>query len=98
MNFKCFSITVLRILLLRDTEPERWEIVCRMMDHEKEHRAKTGNWDFYKEKVVDFIRIKCELESTFTENEIFHVLGALDVNSVRIHAEPQLQVPSIFSG
>ena len=67
-----------------------------MMDHDKEHKAKTENWKFYKETVVDFIRINCGLASTFTEEEVFHVLGSLDVNSVRIHAETQLQVPSMF--
>ena len=97
MHFVSFSITVLRILLLRDSEPERWQIIDRMMDHEKEHKAKIENWEFYKEKVVDFIRIKCDLESKFTEDEVFHVLGVLDVNSVRIHAETQMQVKMLFS-
>ena len=68
-----------------------------MMDHEKEHKAKIENWEFYKEKVVDFIRIKCDLESKFTEDEVVHVLGVLDVNSVRIHAETQMQVKMLFS-
>ena len=97
MHFVSFSITVLRILLLRDSEPERWQIIDRMMDHEKEHKAKIENWEFYKEKVVDFIRIKCGLESKFTEDEVFHVLGVLDVNSVRIHAETQMQVKQFYS-
>jgi hypothetical protein len=57
------------------------------MDHTEEHKAKKENWDFYKAKVVDFLRITCGLESRFSEEEIFHVLGSLDVNSVRIHAE-----------
>ena len=57
------------------------------MDHTEEHKAKEDNWDFYKEKVVDFLRITCGLESRFSEEEIFHVLGSLDVNSVRIHAD-----------
>ena len=58
-----------------------------MMDHKEEHQAKKENWDFYNEKVVDFLRITCGLESRFSEEEINHVLGALDVNSVNIHSD-----------
>ena len=90
------SIAVLRVILLRESDPEKWAIVQRMMDHDKEHRAKRENWQFYKENVVDFIRNTCGLESKFTEDDVFHVLGALDVNSVRIHSETTNQV--FFSG
>ena len=84
---------MLRLLLLRDTDAERWKIVARMMDHKKEHRARAETWKFYKEKVVDFLRITCGLEKRFSEEEILHVLGALDVNSVRIHAAADNNIP-----
>ena len=64
-----------------------------MMDHKKEHRARAETWKFYKEKVVDFLRITCGLEKRFSEEEILHVLGALDVNSVRIHAAADNNIP-----
>ena len=63
------------------------------MDHKKEHRARAETWKFYKEKVVDFLRITCGLEQRFSEEEILHVLGALDVNSVRIHAAADNNIP-----
>ena len=63
------------------------------MDHKKEHRARAETWKFYKEKVVDFLRITCGLEKRFSEEEILHVLGALDVNSVRIHAAADNNIP-----
>ena len=80
------------MLLLKETDPERWLIACRMMNHKEEQEAKKENWEYYKEKVVDFLRITCGLESRFSEEEVWHVLGALDVNSVRINAENILQV------
>ncbi len=43
------------------------------MDHTEEHKAKKENWDFYKAKVVDFLRITCGLESMFSEEEILSV-------------------------
>ena len=64
-----------------------------MMDHKKEHRARAETWKFYKEKVVDFLRITCGLKERFSEEEILHVLGALDVNSVRIHAAADNNIP-----
>ena len=63
------------------------------MDHKKEHRARAETWKFYKEKVVDFLRITCGLKERFSEEEILHVLGALDVNSVRIHAAADNNIP-----
>ena len=61
-------------------------MALRMMDHNTEHAAKKSNWKVYKENVVDFLRDRCNLKDKFTEEEIFHVLGVLDVNSVRVNA------------
>ena len=82
-------------MLLRDTDPERWQIVSRLMDHMEDQKAKEENWKFYKEKVIDFLRITCDLKERFSEEEIFHVLGALDVNSVRIHADSSVPVNAL---
>ena len=84
------------MLLLKETDPERWLIACRMMNHKEEQKAKKENYEYYKEKVVDFLLIRCGLESRFSEEEVWHVLGALDVNSVRINAENVIQVDIIF--
>ena len=37
--------------------------------------------------MCDFLRVRCELAERFTEEEVLHVLGAIDVNSVRIHCQ-----------
>ena len=39
----------------------------------------------YKENVVDFLLDRCKLRGRFTEDEIHHVIGMIDVNSVTIH-------------
>ena len=39
----------------------------------------------YKEKVVDFLLERCQLKDRFTEDEVHHVIGMIDVNSVTIH-------------
>ena len=34
--------------------------------------------------MVDFLRNDCKLADTYTEEEIFHAMGVLDVNSVKV--------------
>ncbi len=80
-----WSITVIRALYLRDTDPKRYAIIARMMDHNAEHEKDSEAWNAYKENVVDFLRDKCGLADKYSREEIFHVLGALDVNSIKIH-------------
>jgi len=43
---------------------------------------------------VDFILESCGLADTFTEDEILHVLGVVDVNSVRLHGRGHGLYPS----
>ena len=33
-----WSITVLRILMLKESDPKKYEVLLRMMDHNEEHR------------------------------------------------------------
>lgn len=84
-DFRYWSITVLRILLLKESDPRKWDIVLRMVTHNEEHAKDAETWSMYKEQVVDFLRQKCGLADRFSEKDVFHVLGALDVNSVKIH-------------
>ncbi len=46
---------------------------------------------FARENVCDFLRNRCELANRFSEREVLHVLGALDVNSVRIHTPNKME-------
>ena len=39
----------------------------------------------YQEKVVDFLLDRCQLSDRFTADEIHHLIGMIDVNSVTIH-------------
>ena len=51
-----WCITAIRLLVLRESDPIKYGIVTRMMDHNEEHAAKKSNWKLYKENVVDFLR------------------------------------------
>ncbi len=101
-----WNITVLRGLLLKEEEPDKWAMLERMMDHNKDRRAgedEDGTWGEYMQHVVEFLRKRCRLADRFTEAEvrvigtyvllhlnhngfqILHVLGLIDVNSVRLN-------------
>jgi len=84
-------ITTLRCLHWRDADPEKYAIIQRMMDHTKEWKIdKESSWSMYNENVVSFLIDKCGLDGQYTEEEIFHALGVLDVNSVKINSGPQV--------
>ena len=55
-------------------------------DHNVDHADDAENWELYRSNVVDFLRNRCNLGDAFTDDDVFHVLGILDVNSVSIHA------------
>ena len=68
-----------------ETDPDKYAIIERMMDHNAEHAKKETSWTAYHEHVVHFLRDKCGLGgSEFSEDEVMHALGVLDVNSVKI--------------
>merc|ERR1719278_494540 len=55
----------------------------RMMSHNEEHHKREA-WPLYHEHLVKMIREKCDLAGDFTEEEVEHVSGVIDVNSIRL--------------
>jgi len=73
-------------VVIGETEPSKYGIIQRMMDHNESH-AKHNSWSKYHEHVVKFLREKCGLAGEdYSEEEILHALGVLDVNSVKINS------------
>lgn len=60
------------------------------MDHNEEHQKREETWANYQKGVVDFLMQDCQLSDQFTSEEIFHALGVLDVNSVKINSGPSV--------
>eukprot|EP00096_Caligus_rogercresseyi_P012657 TRINITY_DN5373_c0_g1_i1.p1 TRINITY_DN5373_c0_g1~~TRINITY_DN5373_c0_g1_i1.p1 ORF type:complete len:578 (-),score=111.95 TRINITY_DN5373_c0_g1_i1:77-1810(-) len=79
-----WSITTVRALTLKKTDPERYSIIKRMMDHNPEHEKAGDYWEEYKKHVVQFLLDNCPSLGSSAE-EILHIIGVLDVNSVKIH-------------
>jgi len=85
-NALYWPISALRVLIKSKESPEVYSVVQRMMGHREEH-IKKETWHLYKKFLVDVIRNGCGLSDTFTEEEVEHVSGMIDVNSIRLQAK-----------
>ena len=77
------AIMVLRILWLRDNQPDTWHLLDILMDHLDLQKPPSKR----KNSIVDFILTDCRLKQ-FSENEILHVIGILDTNAYIIGENP----------
>ena len=77
------AIMVLRVLWLRDNEPETWKLLDILMDHLEVEKPESKRKNF----IVDFILNHCRLKQ-FSEDEIRHIIGILDTNAYIICENP----------
>jgi len=77
-------ITVLRMLSLRDSDPDSWARVQLLMDHDEERRKELDYWKMFQKNVVDFIRIRGNLGDTYTDEEIHRAIGILRTNAFQV--------------
>jgi len=78
-----WPISCLRVLLVGREDPLALSTIMRMMSHREEHRAKPAH-ALYSQHMVAFIRDRLGLGETFSEEEVEHVSGVIDVNSIRL--------------
>ena len=77
------AIMVIRVLWLRDNQPDTWAQLDMLMDHLEIQKPESKRKNF----IVDFIRNHCKLKQ-FSEEEIRHVIGVLDTNAYIICENP----------
>ena len=77
-------IAVLRLLWLRDNDPDTWARVQFLMDHDEERRKETEYWNMFQRNVVDFMRKGLKLADTYSEQEIHRAIGILRTNAFQI--------------
>ena len=68
-----WNVTVVRGLLMKEEEPDKWAVLERMMDHNEDRRAEEdedGTFAMYLENVVQFLRVRCNLADRFSETEV----------------------------
>jgi len=81
------AIMVLRILWLKEKQPETWKLLDMLMDHLEDKKVESKR----KNGVVNFIHNHCKL-TQFTEKEIHHVMGVIDTNAYIIGENPNKDV------
>ena len=69
------AIMVLRLLWLRDNQPETWDLIDMLMDHREENSKRLSPGE---ENVITFIRHHCYL-SQFSRADILHVMGIIGI-------------------
>lgn len=77
-------ITPLRLLLAKDSNPERWETEVKLMEAHNDERKETYIWENNQINVVDYLRNVCKLADRFDEELIHTVCGILEVNSFEV--------------
>jgi len=83
-------ITVLRLLHLRDNDPDTWERLGFLMDHDEERRKEVEYWRMFQKNVVDYLRFRAGLADVYSEAEIHRAIGILRTNAFQIE-HPYLQ-------
>lgn len=79
--------------------------VCRVAslpDHIVQ-RAGLGEWDVHQAEIVNFLRRRCFLAKTFSEEDIHRAIGIISINSVSLEPRrlfagpPKGRTGNIFS-
>ena len=91
ISYEYGCVTVLRLLSLRDSQPETWERLAFLMDHDTERRAELEYWEMFQRNVVQFIRKGLGLGELYSEQEINRAIGILRTNAFQIE-HPYLAV------
>jgi len=85
------GISVLRLLSLRDEDPDSWARLQFLMDHEQERREEKEFWRMFQVNVVDFLRKRCHLEDKYSDEEIHWAIGILRTNAANVNRKHMQQ-------
>lgn len=88
-TYQC--MIVLRCLLLKDNAPEKWEKLIRLESHSDERRGSI-QWCNDREGVAKFIPRFFKCDNKWTEEEILHMSGIVQING---HEVPLTDPPYV---
>ncbi|XP_014098807.1 SET domain-containing protein SmydA-8 isoform X1 [Bactrocera oleae] len=75
-------ITVLRVLLAKESDPDRWEREIAPMEYHNEERRKMVDvWNADFVNIAQYLRGPCRLAERFSEYLIMQTVGILEVNA-----------------
>ena len=90
-------VTPLRMLLLMESG-DKWSRTNQLMDHLEEKDVHPDEWSWYETHIVDFLRKDLKLASRFSNDEIKHAIGLLNVNAVWLQFPKMIGCPSTEVG
>lgn len=71
-----------RVLLAKESQPERWEKEIACMEYYDERRRSNKEvWQADLINIAQYLRGPCKLSERFSENLIMQVIGILEVNA-----------------
>jgi len=76
-------ILILRLLLIRDTNPKKWTDISQLMDHREDRLQDRVTWDALKVEIVDYLLKELKLGDLFTEDEVQKCIGTVRINAIR---------------
>ena len=98
LNIAYSHVTILRMLLLMEENDDKWSRTNQLMDHLEESHVHHQEWSWYDHHVVDVIRKDLRLGGKFSESDIKHVIGLLNVNAVCLQFPKTIGAPSTEVG
>ncbi|XP_018577319.1 protein msta-like [Anoplophora glabripennis] len=78
LQYEC--ITPLRVLLIKEKNPQRWEEEIQLMESHNDIRKQKPIWEFNQHNIVEYLRGPCKLDR-FSEDLIHSVCGILEINA-----------------
>ncbi|KAL1464974.1 hypothetical protein WDU94_004572 [Cyamophila willieti] len=90
------AITPLRLLLVRDRNPAKWEEVMQMESHSDKRKTNEEFWNAEKVNIVEFIRIRCKMDS-YDEDLIHKICGILEVNCFEVRSAEGFMGRGLFA-
>ncbi|XP_066259823.1 SET domain-containing protein SmydA-8-like [Euwallacea similis] len=93
LQYEC--ITPLRVLLVKEKDPKRWEEEVSFMEAHNEERKSRPVWGFNQHNVVEYIRGPCKQEQ-FSEELIHTVCGILEINAFEARTPSFYNIRCLF--
>ncbi|CAG0922260.1 unnamed protein product [Notodromas monacha] len=81
------AILPMRMLLLKNSAPEKWKMIEEMTDHIDTVESRGDDLARHVEKLTNFLKNTIFKDSDVTEADAKHVIGAVDVNGLEVRKE-----------
>ncbi|XP_039275639.1 SET domain-containing protein SmydA-8-like isoform X6 [Nilaparvata lugens] len=78
-------ITPLRVLLTKETDPERWKKEVLLMESHSKERKKSEHWNVEKVNIVDFLLKRCKLEGRLTARATVDIKSGCELLTTYTH-------------